>query len=105
MKDDLVAVKGVCLANSSFLRDFFKTNKVPVYLETKLGEVLPDGIMATDKNGKTFKIEADSVILSVGYIPSPLAAEGKNIHVIGDADRIGNLRTVIWGAWDVAMKL
>ncbi|MBO5184611.1 MAG: FAD-dependent oxidoreductase, partial [Clostridia bacterium] len=105
MKDDLVAVKGVCLANSSFLRDFFKTNKVPVYLETKLGEVLPDGVMATDKNGKTFKIEADSVILSVGYIPSPLAAGGKNIHVIGDADRIGNLRTVIWGAWDVAMKL
>ena len=105
MKDDLVAVKGVCLANSSFLRDFFKTNKVPVYLETKLGEVLPDGIMATDKNGKSFKIEADSVILSVGYIPTPLAAEGKNIHVIGDAEKIGNLRTVIWGAWDVAMKL
>ena len=105
MKDDLVAVKGVCLANSSFLRDFFKTNKVPVYLETKLGEVLPDGIMATDKNGKSFKIEADSVILSVGYVPSPLAAGGKNIHVIGDADKIGNLRTVIWGAWDVAMKL
>lgn len=105
MKDDLVAVKGVCLANSSFLRDFFKTNKVPVYLETKLGEVLPDGIMATDKNGKSFKIEADSVILSVGYIPTPLAVEGKNIHVIGDAEKIGNLRTVIWGAWDVAMKL
>ena len=105
MKDDLVAVKGVCLANSSFLRDFFKTNKVPVYLETKLGEVLPDGIMATDKSGKSFKIEADSVILSVGYIPTPLAVEGKNVHVIGDAEKIGNLRTVIWGAWDVAMKL
>jgi len=25
--------------------------------------------------------------------------------VIGDAAKVGNLRTVIWGAWDVAMKL
>ena len=24
---------------------------------------------------------------------------------IGDAAKVGNLRTVIWGAWDVAMKL
>ena len=27
------------------------------------------------------------------------------LHVVGDADKVGNLRTVIWGAWDVAMKL
>jgi 2-enoate reductase len=27
------------------------------------------------------------------------------VHVIGDAASVGNLRTVIWGAWDVAMKL
>ena len=25
--------------------------------------------------------------------------------VIGDASNVGNLRTVIWGAWDVCMKL
>jgi len=25
--------------------------------------------------------------------------------VIGDAAKVGNLRTVIWGAWDVCMKL
>ena len=105
MKDDLIAVKGICLANTSFLRDFFNANKVPVHLETKLGEILKDGVMATDKNGKTFKIKADSVILSVGYNPAPLAPKGKHVHVIGDANKIGNLRTVIWNAWDVAMKL
>ena len=32
MKDDLIAVKNMCLANTSYLRDCFKTNKVPVYL-------------------------------------------------------------------------
>ena len=105
MKDDLIAVKGICLANSSFLRDFFNANKVPVYLETKVGEISQKGIVAIDKEGKSFKISADSVILSVGYVSEPLASKGKNIHVIGDAKKVGNLRTVIWGAWDVAMKL
>lgn len=105
MKNDLIAVKGVCLANSSYLRDFFEAKKVPVYLETKLGEVTDSGIVAVDKNGKSFDIPADDVILSVGYVPTPLAEKSKHVHVIGDADKIGNLRTVIWGAWDVAMKI
>lgn len=105
MKDDLIAVKGVCLANSSYLRDFFKTNKVPVHLETSLCEVLEDGVLVKDKNGMQYKIAADSVILSVGYKPNPLAQKAKNIHIVGDASQVGNLRTVIWQAWDVAMKL
>ena len=43
--------------------------------------------------------------MSVGYNPAPVAAKQKHVHVIGDANQVGNLRTVIWGAWDVAMKL
>ena len=103
--DDLIVTKGVCLANTSFLRDCFEANKVPVHLETRLNEVLADGVMVTDKDGKTFKIDADNVIMSVGYNPAPLAPKAKHVHVIGDANKVGNLRTVIWGAWDVAMKL
>jgi len=34
-----------------------------------------------------------------------IAEEGKNIHLVGDCSKVGNLRTVIWQAWDVAMKL
>ena len=36
MKNDLVAQTGVCLANSSYLREWFAWKKVPVYLESKL---------------------------------------------------------------------
>ena len=103
MKDDLIAVTGVCLANSSYLRDFFATNKVPVLLETKLGEIHKDGVTVIDKDGKSKKIKADSVILSVGYKPAPLTASG--VKVVGDANSVGNLKTVIWNAWDVGMKL
>ena len=105
MQDDLIATPGICLANTSFLRDFFDANRVPVHLQTRLCEVHGDGVTVADKDGKTFKIDADSVILSTGYRPAPLAQPGKHIHVIGDASKVGNLRTVIWQAWDVCMKL
>ena len=105
MKDDLIAVSGVCLANSSYLRDFFKTNQVPVYLETSLGEIRDGSVTVTRKDGTRQELPADSVILSVGYRPAPLAAKGRHIHIVGDARKVGNLRTVIWRAWDVCMKL
>ncbi len=105
MQDDLVTTPGICLANTSFLRDFFNANKVPVHLETKLCQVHEDGVTVQDKEGKQFKIDADSVILSTGYRSNPVAEAGKHIHLIGDCAKVGNLRSVIWGAWDVAMKL
>ena len=105
MKDDLIAVTGVCLANSSFLRDFFAANKVPVYLETKLGEIQEDGVVIVDKNGKSEKLAADSVIMAVGYTPTPVPQSKKVVRIVGDAKKAGNLRTVVWNAWDVAMKL
>ena len=105
MQEDLITTKGVCLANTSFLRDFFEANQVSVHLETRLEKILEDGVQVCDKEGKSFKIDADSVILSIGYKSAPLVTKGKNIHVVGDANKVGNLRTVIWGAWDVCMKL
>ena len=105
MQDDLITTKGICLANTSFLRDFFKANKVPVHLETALAEVHEDGVTVRSKDGTTFKIDADNVIMSTGYRPAPLAKESRNVHVIGDASKVGNLRTVIWQAWDVCMKI
>ena len=103
MQDDLITTPGICLANTSYLRDCFKTNNVPVHLETAVSEITADGVTVTHKDGTTEVIPADSVILSVGYNPAPVATKG--VHVIGDAKNVGNLRTVIWGAWDVCMKL
>ena len=46
------------------------------------------------------------MIMSVGYIPHPLAGEdAPNVHVIGDASRVKNLKTVIRAAWDVAYEI
>ena len=105
MKNDLIVSDKICLANSSFLRDFFNANKVPVYLETGVKEIKDGSVVISGKDGKTEEIAADSVILSTGYKSAPAFAKKKNVHIIGDAKQVGNLRTVIWSAWDVCMKL
>ena len=104
MKDDLVSQKGVCLANSSYLREWFTLHEVPVYLETTLKEV-KDGSIVCTQHGKEIEIPCDSVISSAGYIPAPLAQSSKNVHLVGDCLKVGNLRTVIWRAYEVAMKI
>ena len=105
MKDDLVSQKGVCLANSSYLREWFALNKTPVYLETTLKEVKDGSIVCTQKDGKEIEIPCDSVISCAGYIPAPLAEKSGNVHLVGDCLAIGNLRSVVWRAYDVAMKI
>ena len=105
MKDDLVSQKGVCLANSSYLREWFALHKTPVYLETTLQAVNDGHIVCKDKDGNEVKIDCDSVISSAGYIPNPLTKAGGNVHLVGDCLQIGNLRTVIWRAYEVAMKI
>ena len=105
MLDDLVVTPGVCLANTSFLRDFFKANEVPVHLNTKLCAIEDDGVVVQNKDGGQFKIATDNVILSTGYKSAPLADKGAHVYVVGDASKVGNLRSAIWQAWDVCMKI
>ena len=108
MKDDLISQTGVCLANSSYLREWFELNKVPVYLETSLKEVRDGSIICKDKSGKELVIDCDSVISSAGYIPDPVISENdrtSNMDYVGDCKKIGNLRSVIWRAYEVAMRM
>ncbi len=108
MKDDIIAQKGVCMANSSYLKEWFELYRVPVHLETTLKEVWEDCIVCVDKNGKEFTVECDSVISSAGYIPDPLVKENEresNMDYVGDCKAVGNLRSVIWRAYEVAMRM
>ena len=103
--NDLMATPKLCLANSSYLRDYFKYKNVPVYLESKVMGIKEDGVIIEDKNGKRIAVKADNVISAIGYNPNPLVKKGRHVHVVGDALQVGNLRSVVWRAWKVAEKI
>ena len=105
MKNDIVAQGGVCLANSSYLRDWFEWKKVPVHLETSVKEVKDGAVVCKDKGGKEFEIACDTVVSAAGYISDPLAPKQANVQLVGDCHNVGNVRTVIWGAYEAAMRI
>lgn len=104
-KNDLMVSNMLCLANSSYLRDYFDYKKVPVYLKSKVLEINDDNVVVLNSKGEREVIKADSVITAIGYNPEPLTKESKHVHIVGDALAVGNLRTVVWRAWEVAEKI
>ncbi len=105
MKDDLIAQKGICLANSSYLREYFALHQILIYLETKVKEIQKDKVIVEKKDGSIVAIPTDSTIMSIGYNSTPLAKESRKVHLVGDCYNVGNLKTVIWRAYEVAMKI
>ena len=106
-KQDLIVGDNISLANSSYLRDYIKYKKAPVYLNSTCKEIKDGSVVILKQDKTTEEVKVDSVISAVGYNPNPVATEvsGKKVYVIGDAYQVGNLRTVIWRAWDIATKL
>ena len=104
---DLVAAQATCLANTSFLRDAMEYHKVPTYLESTVTEIKDNGVTVKNvKTGETFFVECDNVVNGIGFVPTPVGGkDNKQVFRVGDCVAIGNLRTVIWRAWDVCMKI
>ena len=112
--NDLVAAQATCLANTSYLRDAMEYHKVPVYLHSTVTEITDKGCTVKNvQTGETFFVECDNVVNGIGFVPTPVGGKTasrkvkgrETIHRVGDCVAIGNLRTVIWRAWDVCMKI
>ena len=104
--NDLIVTPGTCLANSSFLREMLAFKKVPVYLEHTITEIGDGYVMVAPKGGKeAFRLECDAVVNGIGFIPAPIAPNEKGVKRVGTCEKWGNLRNVIWSAWDVCMKI
>ncbi len=102
--NDLVAAQATCLANTSFLRDAMEYHKVPVYLHSTVTEIGDGYAMVKGPDG-SFRVECDAVVNGIGFVPTPVGEKGPHIHRVGDCVAIGNLRTVIWRAWDICMRI
>ena len=102
--NDLVNAQATCLANTSFLRDAMEYHKVPVYLHSTVTEIGDGYAMVKGPDG-SFKVECDAVVNGIGFVPTPVGEKGAHVHRVGDCVAIGNLRTVIWRAWDICMRI
>ena len=114
MTEFLVGAKGICMANSSMLRELLRYHRVPAYLQATCEAVTEDGVVLSTPEGKK-TVPADSVILSVGYAPDQKFAalkEKKNrakglpkLYFVGDCDRVGSLKTVIKQAYELVQTI
>ena len=104
----LVGAKGICMANSTMLRELLRFHQVPAYLSSTTESITEDSVVIRTPEG-TKTVKADSVIMSVGYTPDrQFESEtdiGKPVFFIGDCDRVGSLKTVIKQAYELVQKL
>ena len=106
----LVGARGICMANSSMLRELLRFHKVPAHLSATVEAIRDEGVLIRTPEGQR-TLPADSVILSVGYAPDGrFAAQkdrqgGKPVYFVGDCDRVGSLKTVIRQAYETVQNI
>ena len=102
-QENILNIPTLCAANSNMLRELIRYHKIDVYTNAKLLKVAKENIII-EVDGEEKVLEVDTVVKSIGYNPSN-KEETKNIHVIGDALKVGNLMDAIWKAYDLANTL
>ena len=106
----LVGAKGICMANSSMLRELLRFHQVPAYLNATVKAVTDEGVLIDTPEGQR-TVPADSVILSVGYTPDDRFAAlkerkgGRPVYFVGDCDRVGSLKTVVKQAYELVQQI
>ena len=115
MQDDILQVPGLCAANSNMLREIIRYYEIPVYTSARFEGVESGDKLSVriNKDGEEQAISADSVIMSVGYVPTHAVSDAlteagvpeDKVHVIGDARGVGNLMSVIREAYELCYSL
>lgn len=127
MQDDILKMRDLSAANSNMLRDLIRYHGIDVHVNSQVGEIGLHTVTINSATGAEI-LSADSVIVCAGYVPgAPLAQVAEDIakgysgggdanehssgrgapriHVVGDALEVGNLKTVVWRANEVAIEI
>ena len=81
-----------------------------IYVNTRVKEIIPEGVLVTGPDGKDFVIEADSVVCALGF-RAPWAAvdalceKVDESYVIGDCKNVGQIHMATNGGFYTAMSL
>lgn len=98
MTDTLMAGEGG--AAKSVLTQRMMRKGVKIELKSRVTKV-DETVITYEKDGREYTIDdADTLVFAVGYSPVPVAYE--NVHVLGDCDKVGNLKDAISAAYAFA---
>ena len=110
--ENIIGARGICMANSSMLKELLRYHKVPVYTSSTVEAIDEETVTVSTPDG-TEVLPAGTVILSVGYLPDnrfakdegKKAKKRKNTYCVGDCDQVGSLKTVIKQAYETVQKI
>lgn len=103
----IMAVNGpICSANKEMLEELLPFHGVNIICNAKVTG-FKDGAVSYEIAGKAEKLDADSVILSVGYrsadeLYHELEFDVADLYLLGDAGKVSNIMYAIWDAFEVA---
>ncbi|WP_050606900.1 FAD-dependent oxidoreductase [Clostridium niameyense] len=109
LNDLLASGPSICHANSQMLKDLLKFYKVDIKTNSTISNIDNNKVIINQK-GNEFTVNADSVILAVGYSPektlyNDLKFNNKEIYLLGDAREVKNIMSAIWDAFEVARNI
>lgn len=103
MTDSLMAGEGG--AAKSVLTQRLMRKGVRIELKSTITKV-DETTITYSKNGEEHVIEdADTLVFAVGYTPVPVSSQSDRVHLIGDCDKVGNLKDAISAAHAFAKAL
>lgn len=109
--DSLLALNGPsCFANLSMLLALIPYKHINVITSSKVIKTTDKGVLINTEGSGEREIEADTVVLAVGYnsekeLYDSLKYEVSDIRLLGDARKVSNIMYAIWDAYEVASKL
>lgn len=103
----LAAGLPVPLPNLMELNLLLAENQVQIQTGSQLDSINDSGAVVLSKDGGKQTIEADSVIIAIGFkavesLASELYGCGIEIYEIGDGRQVANIKSAIWDAYEVA---
>ncbi|MBQ3835233.1 MAG: FAD-dependent oxidoreductase, partial [Elusimicrobia bacterium] len=110
--DEIMKLNNVPLMNKAMLLDGFEYYGTEILTNAKLKEINDAGAVVTLNDGQQKTINADSVIISIGYRPVPSLKQDlehagckSKIYEIGDGKKVGNIMTCISDAFAVSFNI
>ena len=108
--DLMVGSPPVFHMNRMMMLDMLRFHRVKILINTRLIEVVDDGVLLLGSSPNKERLKADTVVLAVGLEPDgglyrALLGKRPNLYLIGDAREARNIMGAVWDAYEVARAI